>query len=250
MLKRMILASMLLAGTGTAAASDSWTGWYAGFNGGQASADSSALATLSGNWSVESAATQAAALEALSGNADGSGTSWGLFAGYDHDFDNGLVLGIEAEYGDLGANGDGVQSVDDTSSNLVYTVGQGLDVGTSYSIRPRFGYAGEQMMVYVTAGWAWTDVDFATVLTETGLDNGYAKVGGASKSFSQTVFGAGLEFRFGGNWSGRLEYLRYNGGDVTYDLVYAPGSTFPGYGETITQEFDADVIRLGLAYRF
>ncbi|MFZ9311304.1 MAG: outer membrane protein [Arenimonas sp.] len=250
MLKRIILTGSLLAAAGGAVASDSWTGWYAGVNVGQGSLDAQSSAALSGSWSSESAATQTAVLDALSGEYDGSGTSWGLFAGYDHDFDNGFVLGIEAEYGDHGANGEDVQSVADTSSALEYTVGQVFEAGDSYSIRPRFGYAGEQVMAYVTAGWAWTDVDFATALTETGLDNGYAKLGGASKSFSQTVFGAGLEFRFGGNWSGRLEYLRYNGGDVTYDLEYVPGSTFPGYGETITQDFDADVIRLGLAYRF
>ncbi|WP_297800488.1 outer membrane beta-barrel protein [Arenimonas sp. GDDSR-1] len=250
MLKRAILTSMLLAAAGTASAADSWSGWYAGFNAGQGSGDADASAALSGNWSVETVATQTAVLDALSGKVDGSGTSWGLFAGYDHDFDNGFVLGIEAEYGDFGANGDDVRSVLATGSGLEYTVGQGFDAGDSYSIRPRFGYAGDQVMVYLTAGWAWTDVDFATVLTETGLDNGYAKIGGASKSLSQTVLGAGLEFRFGGNWSGRLEYLRYDGGDVTYDLDYAPGSTFPNYGETVTQEFQADVIRFGLAYRF
>ena len=250
MLKRMILASMMLAGTGAASASGSWTGGYAGFDAGQGSGDADATATLSGNWSGESAATQTAVLDALSGKVDGSGTSWSLFAGYDHNFDNGFVLGIEAEYGDFAANGDDVRSVASTGSGLAYTVGQAFDAGDSYSIRPRFGFASDNVMVYLTAGWAWTDVDFATVLTETGLDNGYAKIGGASKNFGQTVLGAGLEFRFGGNWSGRLEYLSYDGGDVTYDLDYAPGSTFPGYGETVTQEFQADVIRLGLAYRF
>lgn len=250
MFKQTILTSMLLAITGAASAADSWTGWYVGADIGQGSGDADASAVLSGSWASESATTQAAAIDALSGAADGNGTAWALFAGYNYDFDNGFVLGIEVELGDLGASGDDVRSASDTSSGLEYTVSQSFDAGDSYAIRPRFGYASKQVMFYVTAGWAWTDVDFATTLNETGLDNGYAKIGGASPNFSQFVYGGGLEFRFGGNWSGRLEYLSYDGNDVTYDLTYAPGSSFPGYGESVTQDFDADVIRIGLAYRF
>lgn len=244
MQKQLLVGIMALTAAGTAAADDTWTGAYVGLSVGQTNADSSQAATLGGNWSVETPALRTRVTDSLSRSFDANGTSWGVQGGYDWGFANKAVFGLVLDYNDFNA-----KQIDTTSSvgSPNYTIVQGLDVKDSYSLRSRLGYGGKRVMPYVSLGYASTKVEFATGLASSGS---YAKAGGATDRFSGTVWGAGLEFKFNDNWSGQLEYLDYAGGDVDYVLAYLPGSTFPGYSETIDQEFDLDSIRFSLNYRF
>lgn len=248
-MKKRIMASFLalaLAFAGTAAASDGWTGGYVGLSFGQTNADSSQKATLGGNWSIESTALQTLVTDSLSRGYGADGNSWGVQGGYDWSVGSNAVFGIALDYQDLNA-----KQVDTTTAtysvSLNYTIAQGVEVKDSVSVRARLGYGGERVMPYVSLGYASTDVDYATGLASNG---GYAKAGGASKNLSGAVWGAGIEFKFNDNWSGQLDYLNYSNDSVDYVLDYLPGSTFPGYSETIRQELDLDAIRFSVNYRF
>lgn len=246
MQRNPLLALSLLCAAAPAAAVDAWSGAHAGAFLGHAGVDAAATATLNGNWATETPALRRAVSGGLSGNADGDGLPWGVLAGYDMALANGLVLGLEAEAGDI--NTDETATRLARSGTLAYTVRQGVDLGTSYALRARLGFALDSLLAYATLGWAWTDIDAHTSLRE--ASNGYAKAARHADTLEQMVWGLGVEYRFAATWSGRLEYLRYEDDEIAYATGYEPGSTFPGYGERIRQDVEAEVIRLGVSYRF
>lgn len=246
MQKQLLACVLALTAAGTAVAGDSWQGGYVGLSVGQSNADSSQAATLGSNWTSEPAALQTLVTDSLSRSYDADGDSFGIQAGYDWSVGGGkAIFGLVLDYNDFSAKQ--IDTTSAASGSLSYTIVQGLEVMDSFSLRARLGYGGERVMPYISAGYATTDFDVATGLASNG---GYAKAGGKSESLSGAVWGAGIEFKFNDNWSGQLEYLDYGDGDVSYVLDYLPGSTFPGYSETISQEIGLDTIRFSLNYRF
>lgn len=244
--KLIVLAIAGLFSSTSFAADGDWTGFYIGGNVGSASGDSESAVTLGGNWSAESQALRDFITNNSAADQGPSGTSYGFQFGYDHQFDNNFVLGIEADYNKL--NMDEVRQTAPIVSPIAttYAFGNTVDADHSYSIRPKFGYAFDNTMMYVTGGWSWTSVDFGSDLVSNG---GYSKVGASSESFSSTVWGVGVEHKFGSNWSARLEYLQVNGDDSHYTTTFRNGN-FLTYSETFNQDFDYDTIRIGINYRF
>ncbi|KGE01578.1 MULTISPECIES: outer membrane protein [Rhizobium/Agrobacterium group] len=120
----------------------------------------------------------------ISSSEDANGGLFGAFAGYNYQFDNDLVVGIE---GDVEYN---------WNEQEIF----GADFGTDWagSVRGRVGYAFDRALIYATAGWAATQ--------------GYVDVPGLGKdeeTFNGYTVGAGLDYAFTGNIFGRIEY-RYN----------------------------------------
>lgn len=244
--KLIALAIAGLFSSASFAADGDWTGFYIGGNVGSASGDSESAVTLGGDWSVEAQSLRDFITNNSASDQSPSGTSYGFQLGYDYQFNNNFVLGIEADYNKL--NMDEVRQTGDIAGpfGTAYSFGNAVDADRSYSIRPKFGHAFDNTMVYVTGGWSWTSVDFGSDLVSSG---GYSKVGASSESFSSTVWGAGVEHKFGSNWSARLEYLRVNGDNTNYTTTFR-NANFPTYSETFKQDFNYDTIRIGINYRF
>jgi len=117
-----------------------------------------------------------------SGNADGG--VYGAFAGYNYQFDNNLLIGIE---GDVAYN-----------HNEASIFGAQFGTDWARSVRGRIGYAVYRALIYGTAGWAAT--------------RGYVDVPGLGKdeaTFGGYTLGAGIDYAFSDTVFGRLEY-RYN----------------------------------------
>ncbi|MGI9351063.1 MAG: outer membrane protein [Rhizobiaceae bacterium] len=114
------------------------------------------------------------------GDVDGEGGKIGGYAGYNWQFENNVVTGLEA----LG----GYSDSDGTSAGV--TVEQEWDA----SLRARLGYAFEQSVIYSFAGLAVTSVDAATL---TGAD---------SETLNGYTLGAGWETQLSGNFTARIEY--------------------------------------------
>ncbi|QHO79258.1 hypothetical protein ACH79_34200 [Bradyrhizobium sp. CCBAU 051011] len=148
-----------------AIAINNWTGFYLGAMGGYAQENSSGIGTLSGGFA-------------------------GGTAGYNWQMGN-VVLGLEADaaWADVGANVGlfgGLASVD-------YTI---RSMGT---VRGRVGYAFDQVLVYGTGGYAWSDNRFtATALGVSVSDDRF---------HSGWTLGAGVEVMFAPKWSVKAEYL-------------------------------------------
>jgi outer membrane immunogenic protein len=181
---------------------DSWEGFYAGVTLGGASSGF----TVQGPGKLDQDFTD-------------SGFQVGGMAGYN--FTSGpWVWGLEADLSSI--------SLDDDKRTLrgVGTVeSDGSLVG---SVRLRAGYAWDTLLVYGTAGVAFTDVE----LKGSGRE---------SANFSTGVaLGVGAEWAFDRNWTARIEGMAYGFGEE--DATFGDNARDVGFG-TATG-------RLGLARRF
>ena len=139
-----------------------WAGGYAGVRGGGS--------WVNGDFRIPGAST----------SQDLNGGLIGGFIGYNWQFENNLVLGLE---GDL---------------NYTWNkdnVAPGVDIGTDIdgSVRGRIGYAFDRTLLYATGGWEAT--------------RGFVDTGDKhTKTFNGWTVGAGVDYAFTDKVFGRLEY--------------------------------------------
>lgn len=126
---------------------------------------------------------------------DPKGWFGGGQVGYNYQFGNNVVAGLEADLqgGDISAGPAGLNS----SLDLFGTV------------RGRLGYAFGRVLPYVTGGFAWGDnsIDYL----------------GASQSQTHTGWtaGAGIEYALTDHWTAKTEYLYTDYGSKFYDSLGA-----------------------------
>lgn len=249
-MKRLSLLVVLGLFTRSAlAAENSWTGFYLGGNLGYASAVSdSNIKSLGGDWLLESQNFRDFITTNASANQDPSGVSFGFQAGYDHQFDNKFVLGIEADYNELDLD-ESRQTAFLTfvGGPAAFAFGNKVDVKHTFSLRPKLGYVIDKTMYYATAGIAWTSAEFSSTIRS---EFGFSKIGKSSKTLTSAIWGMGIEHQFFDNISAKLEYLKINGDDTSYTTVDGVGNTLLGFSETYNVDLDYDVVRVGLNYRF
>lgn len=115
-----------------------------------------------------------------SADVDAEGLKGGAYTGFNHQFSNDVVLGVEA----IGGLGD----ISDTAGGT--TIDQEWDA----SVRGRMGLAFEQSMLYGFAGLGATSVEASTV------------AGTDSQTLTGWNLGAGFETHLTDNLTARLEY--------------------------------------------
>ena len=145
----------------------------------------------------------------LGGSSDGTFMG-GVQVGYDYQFSPNWVMGLEANYSFKDTNG----------------VFANRNLG---SVTGRLGYTWGPTLLYAKGGYAWADTRFT---------NGFGGDGGRD---GYTV-GAGLEYLFTQNWSGKIEYQYYDFGNVN---VFDNTGAFAGRFRN-----DEHTIKVGLNYRF
>ncbi|WP_213287452.1 outer membrane protein [Bradyrhizobium sp. sGM-13] len=183
-----------------AIAINNWTGFYLGAMGGYAHENSDGVGTLSGGFA-------------------------GGTVGYNWQTGN-LVLGVEADgaWADVGATLGipGLASVD-------YTI---RSMGTA---RGRIGYAFDQVLIYGTGGYAWSDNRLtATLLGLSASD---------SKFHSGWTVGAGVEVMFAPKWSVKAEYLYRSLESANYFTAAIPGGVPVG-------TINLNSVQVGVNYHF
>jgi outer membrane immunogenic protein len=180
-----------------------WTGAYFGINGGA-------------NWADVDISNL--------GRFDASTATVGAHLGYNFALGN-LVIGIE---------GDGIYD----GSDLSFTTGGGgsgnFETEWSGTLRGRLGFTAGPVLLYATAGYAWTEAT-VTQRSAAGIESS------ASGNFNGVVYGAGIEGNVLPNISLRLEALRFDYG--TEELSFRGGAA-------AAQDFDpADtVVRAGVTF--
>jgi len=231
MLKRTLLGvSALALLAGSAAAADlsarypvkaavvpvqifSWTGFYIGGNVGYGWGNSTF------DYTPWASATYSYDL----GSADGF--FGGLQAGYNYQFANNVVVGLEAdlEFADMG------------SDNVLFAgpipgvlAAQSLD--TFGTIRARLGYAMDRFLPYLTGGAAWANTSYTGPYGWTS----------DSTNWGWTI-GAGVEYAITNNWTVKAEYLYMDFAGENY--------TFSN-GDKIETGFDMSTIKAGVNYKF
>src|ERR1700681_3762165 len=156
-----------------------------------------------------------------------TGLIGGYQAGYNREFPNHVVLGIEADAS--------FSSPTDGPALTPAPFNTALDyVGT---MRGRVGYAFGGLMPYVTGGFAWGHSRF-------NLNDGAGKVmARLGQNQAGWTAGAGVEFAVSGNWSAKVEYDYI---DLSRGMFDLSGFGLPDIGV----DPNIHLVKLGLNYRF
>lgn len=159
----------------------------------------------------------------------------GLYAGYNFDIGNNVILGIDGDvtYNNL------KKSLSDDDDFLTATVESRLR--WSGAVRARAGYAFDRFMPYIAGG-----VAFGSVKTSASLSDGDLTIGASqSKTLTGWTVGGGVDYAATDNVILRLEY-RYT--DYGHKNFSADNDGF-GF-DSVRNKFKTNDIRLGVAYKF
>ncbi|TJV22451.1 MAG: porin family protein [Mesorhizobium sp.] len=223
-MKRILFASTCMAlMMGAAQAADAlqyetppagfvWTGGYVGLQAGYAWGSSHLTVNPVGNFA----------------DPDPDGFLGGVYAGYNHQFANNVVLGVEADiaYADIEGSGPGFDS-----SGAVFP---GVEVSGrakwTGAVRARAGYAVDRFLPYLAGGVAFTK--YKVVIDESG------NIDSDSQSLTGWTVGAGVEYAFSDQLMGRFEYRYTDFGSKDF---------FEGIDTVDLKTHD---LRIGIAYKF
>jgi outer membrane immunogenic protein len=105
------------------------------------------------------------------------------------------------------------------------------------TLRGRVGYAADRVLFYGTAGGAYGNI-------QAGMN------GLVSSSKPGWTAGAGVEAAFADNWTARIEYLFVDLQNSTCNTALNCGNDPGPVAANQTIKFDANLIRLGVVYKF
>lgn len=241
-------AAMLLAGS---AAAQDWSGFYAGGLATYSFGDGDSDLSLGSNWvTIESAALRNGVTDFWSTNLQPDGWGVGLFAGYNKQYTSGLVLGAEVNYAYHDVTDrrlTGQTSVPGAPPSLTYAVGNEIEVENTFTARANIGWNFDPVLGYLVIGYTFADAKANAEVLSSG---GYSKFGSGADWLGGLTYGAGAAVPLDEKWSLRVEYLRTDLGDMTFDTGYRAGSTFPGYSENVRQDLTLQTVQLGVSYKF
>jgi outer membrane immunogenic protein len=139
---------------------------------------------------------------------------------------NQLVFGVEGDIEYSGA--DGRVNV---GAPFTAATGFGTDFNWQGSIRARFGFAADRALLYVTGGFAFANID--TLYLTPGLTT-------LSSTKTGYAVGAGIEYAFTQNWTGRAEYRYSDFGRISNTVG----------GVNYRNEVDQHAVRFGISYKW
>jgi len=202
-----------------------WSGVYLGGNGGY-------------SWSVGSASALVSTNGLTTGSSNLGGWDFGGQIGVNWQF-GAFVTGLE---GDL--QWSGAQSSSTTACGTACTITATEQINAFATLRARAGIAFDSVLVYGTAGGAWTSAS-ANV-------NANAPGGSVGLNLSPSTVGwtagGGVEVALLNNWTAKLEYLFIDTGSVTSTAIVP--ATLGGGTITETAAIRDSVVRVGFNYRF
>jgi outer membrane immunogenic protein len=257
------------------AAPYNWTGCYVGGNSGWIGGLSRSDLAPSGNYlNAPGAAAPPnaagtgdfpASIAALSNSYRGNGSGVEIGAQIGCNWQSGAwVYGgeLDGQWSSLRDTSDATFAAFANPGNPAFTnaahtehVSNGLDWFST--LKGRFGYAWDRWMIYGTGGLAFgggrseTNVSFAT-LGGLSVYSGAVHSGSANFTRAGWALGAGFEYAFSGPWSLKAEYLYVDLGRFSYNspLVASAAPAAPGYSWSTTVRERAQLVRLGVNYRF
>ena len=205
-----------------------WTGAYAGVNAG-------------GGFGTVKDPT----VTPVTGDIKTGGVLGGLQVGYNHQVGS-FVLGFEADYALAHVKGDVSASVNDfTFEGDVWSGAAKADskLESFGTVRARAGVAMNSALLFATGGWAYGGNKITTsgMLIDAVSGESLSFTNSGSKWMSGWTLGAGVEYAFMQNMTGKLEYLYADLGKSTF----SPGAL----GSTQISN-KVSIIRAGVNYRY
>lgn len=226
----------------------SWTGWYAGINGGGTWGNSSGGLNSFTTTPPGSDFTAAVAAGGTPGSLGAKHEGWfgGGQIGYNWQSSN-WVYGLETD----------IQGADiGRTSTIIFPGGGGIDPSTSTgrdhidwfgTFRGRIGVTTNQVLFYGTGGLAYGGVrSSATNVFVPPTAGTFA--GSVSDTRVGWAAGAGIEWAFAPNWSLKGEYLHIDLGSSNVTIL--DPVNFPTASATYRFRHEMDAVRLGVNYKF
>jgi opacity protein-like surface antigen len=225
-----------------------WSGFYAGLNAGIAWGSFNPVTSTAPDGVIGTLTTP---LVNAAGNqaARPFGFGGGVQGGYNWQSGN-WVAGIEGDIDYLYLNFHARTFVPFVlpSTNVV-AINTYANANWVATLRPRLGWTTGNWLFYFTGGPAVTKYDdkFTLDVADRIGDFALAQSGVLNATRLGYTFGGGIERAIGDNWSVKAEYLHFGFGRATATQVQTTDAT-----QVVTQsaELTADMVRLGLNYRF
>ncbi|MFG1348221.1 outer membrane protein [Xanthobacter autotrophicus] len=181
---------------------------------------------------------------AYSNSINSSGFFAGGQIGYNYQFANNVVIGVET---DLQWSGiEGKYSYNETDVLHPYTYGSNYGASVDYfgTIRARLGYAFDRFLPYITGGAAYGKTKLSYSAFES---DGYAWGASASSTNWGWTVGGGVEYAITNNWTFKTEYLYVDLGSTDYS--YATGY-YSDYLVTGSVDTKFHTLKAGVNYKF
>jgi len=186
-------------------------------------------------------------------------------AGYNWQFDEKWIVGVEGDVAGAGVRGGGYAPSSVAAPGGYAVTSATLRRNLEYlgTARGRLGYAlTPRLMTYVTGGLAFGGVDATAVVRQSLVPSIlYSDPGKADlyKNLSGWTAGAGGELALGRNTSAKLEYLYYDLGGVSLNSPQFSSLAFTQLvtgqagvldASTVSTRYRGHILRVGLNYRF
>jgi outer membrane immunogenic protein len=298
MKRALSVAALVLALTGSALAADLpsykappppplpppplWTGFYVGLNAGGTWANSNSVTTgvapiatngdfPHGGGAAQGSSYLAAMALTTSGTVpiNGGGFIGGGQIGYNWQFYNSFVAGVEADIQGVAGSGSSRSLGTAAPVTLPQNAGEAYVGGISSTkrldyigtVRGRLGWLfTPTLLAYGTGGLAYGGVQTSTSVfnANTVLCCGHLPPVFGASAFSDTrvgwTAGAGLEWMFMPHWSAKVEYLYYDLGTVNSGFFIPAVDTVSGFQAFFAGQsrarFNGNIVRAGVNYHF
>ena len=208
----------------TTRAPSSWTGFYAGLNAGAAFGASRTAFSIAG-------------FEPPSFDASLWGGIGGAEAGYDWQT-GGLVLGLAVDFEASGLQGRRTAPCIPPLCGA-FAASYTQTVPWFGTVRPRFGYALGNWLLYATGGYAFARLD----TDATAAFGPFYAADNRGETRNGWTLGGGAEVEFAPHWTAKIEYLYLDLGRTTTTFLSTPLIS-------ANSCLDFSVIRAGVDYRF
>jgi len=205
-----------------------WTGFYAGVHAGYGWADVKNPLVDNGIYG-----------DAFNGGDKPDGFFGGAQIGYNQQFSNRVVLGIEADaaFADLKDSG---QAISGDLDGDFYRYNAKTEINALGTVRARLGYAADRFLPYVTGGLAWANTKYSFDFDTSSpfLFGNYSD----SQLYTGWTVGAGLEYAVTSHVTAKIEYLYADLGSKNFDV--------PEFGQTSVDLSSLQTVKFGLNYKF
>jgi hemoglobin/transferrin/lactoferrin receptor protein len=174
---------------------------------------------------------------------DFTGKSAGIQAGFNYQFANDLVLGLEGDFSWTDASYTKAQ-YDGRWDAYGFTA----DVNWMATVRAKAGVAVDRLFVYGSAGLTAADVDQSYFYTTKEVGSSSTAYYGDSKRMTGWTVGAGVEYAMTRNWTLKGEYNFVNLDRGAFE------NESESFGSTRVRswrgDLDIDQVRVGVNYKF
>jgi len=185
------------------------------------------------------------------GTIDLNGFTGGFQGGYNWQSD-AWVYGLELDFGLLDTDATRqITKAYDPEYGGDFTINQTVQTQWLATVRPRVGFAVEDLLVYATGGLAITQLKNQNEFSDTYGEDAHEIANGSETQFGWTA-GAGAEYLFAEDWSIKAEYLYVDFDDISTDGALITDELDDTNINTFnnTADLQSNIVRAGINYHF